>query len=301
MTRFIHDQFAKDYLEQLLTPYGEVQAPRRISGEVRQIDVYFIPKSQPSTIPDTLGILGQFAATASLFEPFRNAASATEICDCLLKLLEVRGDLQRQANRNNTRIIESNLPKLWILTPTASAQILSGFGANPKDDYLPGIHFMPEYLRTAIVAIHQLPSIPETLWLRIIGRGNFQKQAIDELEALTPDNPFRKATLELLYNLQQNLQVTQNQDEEDRELLMRLAPLYQQDREQAIQQGVQQGIQQGVQQGERLVVENLLKVRFGEIDNQLQAIIEPLLSLPIEEFTPLLLHLSREELIDRFC
>ncbi|MEH2363696.1 hypothetical protein [Nostoc sp.] len=212
---------------------------------------------------------------------------------CLLKLLEVRGDLQRQANRNKTRILESDLAKLWILTPTASAQLLSGFGANPKDDYLPGIYFMPESLRTAIVAIHQLPSISETLWLRIIGRGNVQKQAIDELEALTPDNPFRKAALELLYNLQQNLQVTQNQDEEDRELLMRLAPLYQQDREQAKQQGIQQG--------ERLVVENLLKVRFGEIDNELQAIIEPLLALSPEEFTPLLLQLSREELINRFC
>ncbi|MBD2679053.1 hypothetical protein H6H03_16260 [Nostoc paludosum FACHB-159] len=151
-----------------------------------------------------------------------------------------------------------------------------------------------------MVAIHQLPPIPETLWLRIIGRGNVQKQAIDELEALTPDNPFRKAALELLYNLQQNLQVTQNQDEEDRELLMRLAPLYQQDRQQAIQEGEQRGIQQGVQQGERLVVENLLKVRFGETDNQLQAIIEPLLALPPEEFTRLLLQLSREELIDKF-
>ena len=250
-------------------------------------------------IPDFL--LGQLVTTPSLFEPFRNAASATEICDCLLKLLEVRGDLQRQANRNKTRILESDLPKLWILTPTASAQLLSGFGANPKDDYLPGIHFMPEYLRTAIVAIHQLPSISETLWLRIIGRGNVQKQAIDELEALTPDNPFRKAALELLYNLQQNLQVTQNQDEEDRELLMRLAPLYQQDREQAIQEGEQRGLETGIQQGERLVVENLLKVRFGEIDNELQEIIELLLALPPEEFTPLLLQLSREELINRFC
>ncbi|MEH2261434.1 hypothetical protein [Nostoc sp.] len=292
MTRFIHDQFAKDYLEQLLTPYGEVQAARRVAGEVRQIDVYFIPKPQPTNIPETLGLLGQLVTTPSLFEPFRNAASATEICDCLLKLLEVRGDFQRQANRNKTRIVESDLPKLWILTPTGSAQLLSGFGANPKDDYLPGIHFMPEYLRTAIVAIHQLPSISETLWLRIIGRGNVQKQAIDELEALTPDNPFRKAALELLYNLQQNLQVTQNRDEEDRELLMRLAPLYQQDREQAKQQGIQQG--------ERLVVENLLKFRFGEIDNELQEIIEPLLMLPPEEFTPLLLQLSREELINRF-
>ncbi|WP_373525957.1 hypothetical protein [Nostoc sp.] len=49
------------------------------------------------------------------------------------------------------------------------------------------------------------------------------------------------------------------------------------------------------------VVENLLKVRFGEIDNELQAIIEPLLKLSPEEFTPLLLQLSREELINRFC
>ena len=146
-----------------------------------------------------------------------------------------------------------------------------------------------------------MPSISETLWLRIICRGNVQKQAIDELEALTPDNPFRKAALELLYNLQQNLQVTQNQDEEDRELLMRLAPLYQQDREQAIQEGEQRGLETGIQQGERLVVENLLKVRFGEIDNELQEIIEPLLALSPEEFTPLLLQLSREELINRFC
>lgn len=43
MTRFIHDQFAKDYLEELLSPYGEVQAPRRVAGEVRQIDVWFAP------------------------------------------------------------------------------------------------------------------------------------------------------------------------------------------------------------------------------------------------------------------
>ncbi|WP_210407554.1 hypothetical protein [Hydrocoleum sp. CS-953] len=27
MTRFIHDQFAKDYLEELLSQFGECQAP----------------------------------------------------------------------------------------------------------------------------------------------------------------------------------------------------------------------------------------------------------------------------------
>ena len=195
MTRFIHDQFAKDYLEKLLTPYGEVQAPRRVAGEVREIDVWFSPISQTNFPPEVLGLLGRLATTNAIFEPFRNAATSEEIGDCLLKLLEVRGELQREANRNNTSLQESATPKLWILTPTASANLLSGFGATPNENWVTGIYFMPLYLRTAIVAIHQLPRTPDTLWLRVLGRKTVQAQAIGELEALTEDNPFRAAAL----------------------------------------------------------------------------------------------------------
>ncbi len=35
MTQFIHDQFAKDYLEELLKQYGEVKASSKVAGEVR--------------------------------------------------------------------------------------------------------------------------------------------------------------------------------------------------------------------------------------------------------------------------
>lgn len=293
MTRFIHDQFAKDYLEELLSPYGEVQAPRRVSGEMRQIDVWFAPTSpQLNVASETLGLLGRFAATPSIFEPFRNAVTSNEICDCLLKLLEIRGELQREANRNNANIEESVLPRLWILTPTASEAIVSGFRAILDDNWLPGVYLMADYLRTGIVVIHQLPRTQETLWLRILGKGTVQKQAIDEIVALSPDNPLRSNALKLLYNLQRNLGNTPI-DLEDRELIMRLAPLYEQDREQAIQQGIQQG--------ERLIVENLLRVRFGSLDEQLSAIIATILALPPEEFTPLLLQLSREELLARFA
>jgi hypothetical protein len=292
MTRFIHDQFAKDYLEELLKSYGEVQGSSRVAGEVREIDVLFTPLAKPSSKLETLGLLGRFAATAAIFEPFRNAASKEEICDCLLKLLEVRGALQREANKNQTPIQELEIPKLWILTPTASTTLLSGFRAVQGEDWLPGVHFMADYLRTAIVAIHQLPQTLETLWLRILGRGRVQEQAINELKALPSNHPFQKATLELVYNLRQNLRVNQNLEEDDRELIMRLEPLYQQDREQAKLEGIQQG--------ERLVVENLLQVRFGSLDKELSAIIEPVLTLSPEEFTPLLMQLSREELIARF-
>ena len=59
-------------------------------------------------------------------------------------------------------------------------------------------------------------------------------------------------------------------------------------------------LQAGEQKERRAVVENLLKVRFGELDNELSRIIEPLLQLQPEEFTPLLLNLERSELLNRF-
>jgi len=47
-------------------------------------------------------------------------------------------------------------------------------------------------------------------------------------------------------------------------------------------------------------VQNLLKVRFGEVDQELAGAIASLLELPHQELTPLLLTLSREELLERF-
>ncbi len=123
-----------------------------------------------------------------------------------------------------------------------------------------------------------------------------QKNAINELTALPADNPLRVNALELLYNLRVILETNQNLEPEDRELIMELSPLYLE----RLDTALQSGIQQGIQQGERLVVENLLRIRFGNLDDELKAIIEPLLKLTPEEFTRLLLQLSRDELLARF-
>ncbi len=48
------------------------------------------------------------------------------------------------------------------------------------------------------------------------------------------------------------------------------------------------------------MIESLLVFRFGELDNQLEVIIESLLSLSPSELMPLLLQLSRDELLARF-
>jgi hypothetical protein len=120
MTRFIYDQFSKDYLEELLSPLGQVQSDQRVAGEVRQIDVCFIPQLGSETQTEALGLLGRFASTPAFFEPFRNPATANEIGDCVIKLLLTQSEIQREAKRTRTKTIESTIPKLWILTPTVS-------------------------------------------------------------------------------------------------------------------------------------------------------------------------------------
>ncbi len=316
MTRFPYDQFAKDYLQELLLPLGKVETSRQVAAEVREIDVYFAPSPQPSSNTMLLGLLGRFATTAALFEPFRNAASKSEIRGCIHKLFDVFTDLERQAKRNNTPVSEIELPRLWILSPTASVSLLDGFGAKlDEDNWGAGVYFLADFLKTAIVAIHQLPPTEETLWLRILGKGRVQQQAIDELEALPENNPLRSKAMDLLVNLKTTLEIGQNVDQEDRDLIMRLSPIYEQRLAEARQEGIQQGIQiyqerlaearqegqqQGIQTERRITIENLLRVRFGTLDEELVAIIEPMLVLPPEEFTRFLLQSSREELLARF-
>ena len=128
--------------------------------------------------------------------------------------------------------------------------------------------------------------------MRIFGRKNVQAQAIDELEALPLDNLWRDKILELFYQLRENLNINQILESDDQELVMRLQPL--------LQEKLAQVEQKGIQQGERLIVENLLRLRFGELDAELSAVIDSILTFPPEEFTPLLVQLSREELVSRF-
>lgn len=73
---------------------------------------------------------------------------------------------------------------------------------------------------------------------------------------------------------------------------MKFSPAYLQQREEAIQEGIQQERKQWVKE--------FLKFRFDSIDEELASIIEALLQLPPKELIPVLLTLSREELLQRF-
>jgi len=280
MTRQPHDQLAKEYLEELLTPLGEVKTSKDVKSEVQEIDVWFVPTT--TAINSELGLLGKMAVTSCLFEPYRNAPNEVEIRSCLLKLYSVQGELLRQAKREKRSISEEELPFLWILTPTCSERILEGFGAKTKEGWEKGVYFLPKYQKAAIVAINQLPIIEDTLWLRAMGKGKTQTEAISKVVELSRENDKLNKLVAIFASWQKNLELNSDvNDEEVRELIMSLSPAYLKQRE----EWKQEGLEEGRQYEQRLTVESLLVVRFGNLDEELSAIISQLMELSLTERT----------------
>jgi Domain of unknown function (DUF4351) len=312
MTQFPHDQFAKDLLETLLRPFGEVQTAKTVDAQVRQIDVYFHPNPTTPSLPN-LGLLHKLAATPATFEPFRKAVTVSEICSCIAKLFDLHGELTRQAKREQqSKLTPANLPHLWILTPTLSAEKLADFGAiKDVETWGEGIYLLPKSLKTGIVVLHQLPATAETLWLRILGRDNVQIRAIAEISRLSRDNPYRQNALELFSNLKIVLENKQDKNVEETELIMNLSPLYLEQIDIATQKGravgeatgIETGIATGIatgiergrmEEGKSLIIRQLTR-KLGELDPETIEQIDRLTLVQIESLGDALLDFDRME------
>ncbi|TRU28202.1 MAG: hypothetical protein EWV81_05615 [Microcystis aeruginosa Ma_SC_T_19800800_S464] len=315
-----HDQFAKNYLEELLSPLGWVEISKEITDETRQIDVFFSPHPNRQITVDNLGLLGQIALNSALLEPYRNSPARADVRNCLTKLTAVFAELQRQSKRENIPYNEENLPRLWILAPVVSQTILNGFGAALDPNWPEGVYFLPPLQRTAIIAINQLPVNPQTLWLRLLGKGKTQNQAVGELLKLPLGNNYRQNVIELLVSWRVSVEIQNILEEEDREVFMTLSQTYlewkeavrrqarqealeegrQEGRQEGLEEGRQEGLEEGLQEARRGMIENLLQVRFGQLDDSFNPVIEGLLSLSPSESSRLLIESSREDLFQRF-
>jgi hypothetical protein len=253
-------------------------------SQVREIDVYFSPN--PATPPPpNLGLLHKLAATPATFEPpvlsgvevFRKAVTIG-ICSCIAKLFDLHGELHRQAKREEqVKLTTADLPHLWILTPTLSAEKLADFGAiKDVETWGEGVYLLPKSLKTGIIVLHQLPATADTLWLRILGRDNVQIRAIAEIAGLPVDSPYRQNALELFSNLKIILESKQNKNLDETELIMKLSPLYLEKIDIATQKGrvagmftgIATGVERGrVEEGQLLIIRQLTR-KLGELNSE---------------------------------
>ncbi|MCC5670299.1 hypothetical protein LC653_42560 [Nostoc sp. CHAB 5784] len=96
-----HDKFAKQFLEELLSPFGEVKTNREVTDETRFVDVLFSPTPTSAVDAETLGLLGRIAVlNTTLLEPFRNQPSQAQfaIVNSQFAII-ILGNLYRQMNQ----------------------------------------------------------------------------------------------------------------------------------------------------------------------------------------------------------
>ena len=241
MTRTPHDSFAKEWMQEVLADFGEIEIEKQIAGEVRKIDLYFCP--DPNRLQDlkVLGLLGRMISTPSLLEPFRNAVPEWETRNCREKLFQLEAELRRETTRQKMKLSKENRPFAWILSPNFSKQQQKTFRTEEKLRWGTGIYFLADPDRTAVIAIHQPPKTPDTLLLRLLGRGQVQADAIDELIKLPIDHPYRGEILRHISRLQVNLKIRQNKTKDIREVMMNLAPAYDKWLEETLTQGRGEG------------------------------------------------------------
>jgi predicted transposase/invertase (TIGR01784 family) len=145
------------------------------------------------------------------------------------------------------------------LSPTWSQAQQSNFRVVEKVTWGQGIYFLADPDRTAVVAIHQLPKTLDTLWLRLLGRGQVQANAVAELLALPIDHPYRQETLRHISVLQINLQVRQNKTKDLREVMMNLAPAYDKWLQETLAQGRGEGREEGREETQVAIALRLLR------------------------------------------
>ena len=173
---------------------------------------------------------------------------------------------------------------------------LTDFGGVIDSERGEGFHTLTKGLGTTIVAINELPRVPETLWLRLLGKGQTQEDAIEELLLLPESDPKRSSALGLLVSWRISIDLTDNVDLEERRILMALSQAYLEWEKDTKRQGREQGIEQE----RRSVIVSLMRFRYGAIGPELESIIPDLIALSTDDCTGLLLQLSQDDILQHF-
>ncbi len=304
MTTKPFDRFNKCLFQELLSPFGQVIPNLAVLGGERLIDVFFAPHPGVILDIDELGQLALMGQQPALFEPFRSALTDDEVQTCLMKLYMVYADLGRE----NPTIPVTEQPYLWIVAAEVSDRLLLDFGGHRDPVLGEGFYRLVKGLNAAIVAVDELPVTPETIWLRLLGKGRTQEDAIEDLLLLPESDSKRMTALNLLVSWRINIGISELFEREEESILMALSQTYleweRQTERRGLEIGLQRGIEQGIEQGiERLNAErrsfivNLMQLRYGTIDAELEAIVPRLMAMENSEFTRLLLECSRLELL----
>jgi hypothetical protein len=216
----------------------QIMISPEVIAEAELVDVLFEPNEQQSR--DSLGLLGELLFVPCIIEPLRWMPTTWEMRTCLRHWLQWKTESDRsiipahetpvyeeeEEVEYNDADDEEDEPEpidktLLIIVPSIVSKQLEEWGANPSQRNIPGIYDFPRSFCTTVVVINELPQDSSTLWLRLLGRGQIQRTAIQELMSLEANYPLRAPALQQLRQWHQLL-INQQMGQESKPLMQLL-------------------------------------------------------------------------------
>jgi len=217
------DWLAKRVLERAFKNGAEVRAPLEISAEAQMADVWIQPAPDTAALRAPLGLLGRIVDRTCLLEPFHEAPDATQIRDCVLKLLAY--DARQRRAHGAVRGGEVAAP-LWILSAGAPRTALASLGFTPAPAWPSGVYALAPGWATSLVVINELPTTRDTLLLRLLGAGTVLSAAVAELRGLPQDSIEVQIALPVLRELRVAFEAEPAQTEEEQQFAMEVQKTY---------------------------------------------------------------------------
>ncbi len=171
----LHDDFAKNVLDVMLDDLGaltfESQAPP-LTGQ--RGDVRFVPSPARLDELSSLGLLGRIASASCLLEHFSAAPTAAALRECLRKLLHWRHLADLGGAHDAPQ-------RSWLLCAGKPRGALRALSLRRDHAWPSGVYALGAAWGFYVVVLSELPATPDTLPLRLLGRGATRRNALLEL------------------------------------------------------------------------------------------------------------------------
>lgn len=205
--------FSTMILEGVTDNNPQIMVNPEIIGEAQLVDVLFEPNPERSR--EDLGLLGELLFVPSIIQSLRWSPDDWTMQKCLQQWLiwrisdhgciipvdeepvyEEEEDYDEDYDEDDE---PEEVTKLLVtIVPSIDPHILEGFAIHPSSHQVPGIYEYPPAFHTTIVVTSELPRDRSTIWLRLLGRGPTQRDAIDDLMALPASHPQRCVMIQQL-------------------------------------------------------------------------------------------------------
>lgn len=260
------DALSKDALETLLRDLGTVERGADAGAVSQRVDVLFTPDEAHRRERLARGLLGLLVDDRPCdLEPFRNTPSVATVRECVRRLWTLHHvrELAWQRERPGAPL---PMWRVVVLSPGRPDGAIRVFGLARPEGLPAGVYACDEALGLWIVAASELPATRDTLALRVLGRGDTRRRAVDELVAL-PREAWEHRLLAVLVQWRREITLEGIRSDDDEDFMQAtkfsLEAYEKQLRDEGFSQGITQGITQGIPQGSLKVTVRQIERRLG--------------------------------------